>query len=282
MGSVKRSLSDSPGIASKSARGASASSPTPTSKSIVELAPSLSVQEYRDRLKDQGKYEDAKPGGRARDNCLKDPPELPPVVRIEATKAPLPERDAEGFFHFPDFPAFRPNLSPKQVLQMGSFGGTYFRDIKSAVTGESYSGLEVIKEFPPDWFEGLDLGQQVVSQTYRKQVNKYGVACGGSLGMWETSGWISAIDPYGWFHWYCRFFLGRRSTDDQRQVDRWLQGEGPKGRWRAQLMNKIIKAGAKYDDAKISPVIRQVCLHWGYELTSEDLEAHRNSGKARR
>eukprot|EP00747_Dinoflagellata_sp_TGD_P121351 gnl/TRDRNA2_/TRDRNA2_173410_c0_seq1.p1 gnl/TRDRNA2_/TRDRNA2_173410_c0~~gnl/TRDRNA2_/TRDRNA2_173410_c0_seq1.p1 ORF type:complete len:250 (+),score=45.70 gnl/TRDRNA2_/TRDRNA2_173410_c0_seq1:50-799(+) len=249
MGSVKRSLSDSPGIASKSARGASASSPTPTSKSIVELAPSLSVQEYRDRLKDQGKYEDAKPG---------------------------------GFFHFPDFPAFRPNLSPKQVLQMGSFGGTYFRDIKSAVTGESYSGLEVIKEFPPDWFEGLDLGQQVVSQTYRKQVNKYGVACGGSLGMWETSGWISAIDPYGWFHWYCRFFLGRRSTDDQRQVDRWLQGEGPKGRWRAQLMNKIIKAGAKYDDAKISPVIRQVCLHWGYELTSEDLEAHRNSGKARR
>ena len=39
-------------------------------------------------------------------------------------------------------------------------------------------------------------------------MNKYGVKCGGTLDMWESSGWISAIDPYGWFQWYCRFYLG--------------------------------------------------------------------------
>ncbi len=50
----------------------------------------------------------------------------------------------------PETPArpveFRPNLSPKQVIRMGSFGGTYFRPIKSSVTGKSYR--DQWKEFP--------------------------------------------------------------------------------------------------------------------------------------
>ena len=72
-----------------------------------------------------------------------------------------------------------------------------------------------------------------------QDVNRYRVKCGGSLGMWESSGWISALDPYGWFQWYCRFYLGRRCTDDERQIQRWLGGHGPKGRFRLQLMNKV-------------------------------------------
>lgn len=184
-------------------------------------------------------------------------------------------RGDDGCFVFKDFPDFKPNLSPKQIFQMGSFGGTYFRDIKSAVTGQSYKGLEVIREFPADWFAGLTLEDHVTCPSYRKPMNKYKVSCGGSLGMWETSGWISEIDPYGWLQWYCRFFLGRRSSDDLRQVDRWAKGQGPKGRWRVQLMNKVLTARTTFDDAKISPVMRQVLLHWAYELTSADMETHR-------
>jgi hypothetical protein len=78
---------------------------------------------------------------------------------------------------------------------MGSFGGTYFRPIKSSITNQSYSGL--YKELPKDWLEGLDLNLYVCSSTYRDHVNKYNVSCGGDLEMWETSGWIKDVDPYG-------------------------------------------------------------------------------------
>eukprot|EP00300_Choanocystis_sp_HF-7_P013285 c18233_g1_i4.p1 GENE.c18233_g1_i4~~c18233_g1_i4.p1 ORF type:complete len:249 (+),score=32.46 c18233_g1_i4:78-824(+) len=188
----------------------------------------------------------------------KDPPAVPPTAEILPTRQPEPKRNKRDQLVFPDHPDFLPNLTPKQVLQSGSFGGTYFRPIVSAVTGVSYKNVH--EEFPTDWFEGLDLKTQVCSATYHKAVNKFGVKCGGSLGMWESSGWISALDPYGWFQWYCRFYLGRRSTDDSRQIKRWAVGVGPKGRWRVRLMNGIIKAGTHVDDQRISPVIRQVCL----------------------
>ena len=52
-------------------------------------------------------------------------------------------------------------------------------------------------------------------------MNKYGVKCGTSLRFWENKGWISKIDPYGWFQWYFRYWSGRRSKDDKRQINRW-------------------------------------------------------------
>ena len=51
-----------------------------------------------------------------------------------------------------------------EVLQRGSFGGTYFRDIKSSVTGKKHKGKDVIKAFPKDWFDGLNLKTQVCSK----------------------------------------------------------------------------------------------------------------------
>lgn len=79
-------------------------------------------------------------------------------------------------------------------------------------------------------------------------------------------------DPYGWFQWYCRFYMGRRSDDDERQVGRWLALAGPKGRFKNRLVNMIKERGAEYDDETISPVIRQTLQHWGYQITPEDVK----------
>ena len=71
------------------------------------------------------------------------------------------------------------------------------------------------------------------------KANTYGVTCGGGLDMWERNGWIADCDPYGWFQWYCRFYLGRRCSDDERQIQRGNGVMGPRGRWRNNLTNKV-------------------------------------------
>ena len=183
-----------------------------------------------------------------------------------------PKRNKDGVFIFEDAPTFRPNMSPKEVIQAGSFGGTYFRPIKSGVTKKSY-GPEVWKELPDDWLENVNVQKLVASPIYDVSVNKYKAKCGSSLEAWESSNWIRAQDPYGWFQWYCRFFQGRRSEDDQRQIGRWSRCAGVTGRWRNNLITKIHKAGVSFDNHGVSPVVRQVLQHWAYTLTEKDYKA---------
>ena len=84
-------------------------------------------------------------------------------------------------------------------------------------------------------------------------VNKYGIKCGTSLRFWESKGWIRPIDPYGWFQWYFRYWNGRRSEDDQRQISRWKKIVS---RFGGKLIKIINKGG---DSLKI----RQILFHWG-------------------
>eukprot|EP00977_Amphora_coffeiformis_P009577 scaffold2205_cov167-Amphora_coffeaeformis.AAC.3 len=234
-----------------------------------------SVSVYLGRLKTQRK------------ELYKNPPALPPSsVVIQEKTAPLPERDADGFLTFQPgtgkydaapVKTFHPNLTPEEILRGGAFGGTYFRSIVSAVTNKKYAGNDALKSSVPDeWIEGLDKKTMLTSQTYNEHVNKFKAKCGGSLGMWESSGWISDADPYGWFQWYCRFYQGRRSSDDSRQIARWKGVAGMKGRFRSQLCNKIISAGATADDVRISPVIRQTLFHWALVVNEKVLEMHKN------
>lgn len=150
---------------------------------------------------------------------------------------------------------------------------------------------------PDEWLQGLNIKKMVTSSIYDNKINKYKVNCGGDLHMWESSGWIMDSDPYGinddsindnnnhiiigWFQWYCRFFQGRRCSDDARQISRGNAVMGPKGRWRNNLINKIITSSPKnlqigLDNHSISPVVRQLLQHWGYVLKLKDLEAAAN------
>lgn len=178
----------------------------------------------------------------------------------------------DGHYVFPDYPEFRPNLSPADVLRMGSFGGGYFRPIYSTVADKLF--VRAWDDIPKKWLEGLDVPKQVASSIYDVTVNRYGVKCGQTLDQWEKNGWIREVDPYGWFQWYCRFFQGRRCDDDKRQVARGVACFGPKGRWRNNLVNKIKKSERKLEDAiddpTISPAVRQTLQHWGYKVTLKD------------
>jgi hypothetical protein len=182
----------------------------------------------------------------------------------ELFTAPLPTRKADGTLVFKDNPDFTPNLTPEEILRAGSFGGTYFRDIYSSVTKKHYK--DMWRSLPKKWFEGLNIKKQLSSQVYAESVNKYGVSCGQSLDAWESSGWITSWDPYGWFHWYCNFYQGRRieEGEDERQIGRWKKCTGPTGRWKGNLCAKVVAARSTYDDPNVSPVVRQTLLHWAY------------------
>ena len=69
---------------------------------------------------------------------------------------PIPKKNSDGVLLFSDAKEFRPNMTPKEVLQAGSFGGTYFRPIKSSVTGLKYNKMWT--ELPQNWLEGNLLG----------------------------------------------------------------------------------------------------------------------------
>jgi hypothetical protein len=170
---------------------------------------------------------------------------------------------------FKDYPDFRPNLTPRDMFVLGSFGGTYWRPIKSGVTGKSYKNEHV--KYPKSWWKGIP-DEHLTSDTCDVSINKYKVSVGTSLDFWESKGWINELHPYGWVQWYCDFYQGKRGDDDERQIQRWKNLAGPRGRFMRFLVTQILKKGTKKDwnNPEISPKIRQVLQHWGYKLTQKD------------
>ena len=125
---------------------------------------------------------------------------------------------------FKDHPEFKPNLSPEKIINLGSFGGTYFREIESRITNKKYKN-RYKKYFSKEFLKKYDPKKYLCKKfiDYDKSVNNYNVKCGQQLEEWEDKGWITKHDPYGWFEWYCNFFNGRRIKDeDERQIKRWI------------------------------------------------------------
>lgn len=136
-------------------------------------------------------------------------------------------------------PGFRPDLTPKEMLAMGIFGGKYMTDCRD--------------EFPSDWFEGAKFSPE----RYDPDLNFFGVRASQPLSEWRKKGWIHPDDPRGWFQWYCRYYMGRRiSEEDDRQIRRWKA----LSRHMAQIA-KHCRSG----DLSCRPRQRQALLHWAYD-----------------
>ncbi len=139
-----------------------------------------------------------------------------------------------------DTPVFKPDLTPQQMLELGVFGGAYF-------TAEDQ------KEFPKAWFKKARLSDHGPDPDY----NYFGVMASQPLKVWQQKGWINEADPRGWFQWYCRYYQGRRlSQEDDRQIRRWYAMR----RHVAQ-----IKQACHPGDATCHTKQRQALLHWAYD-----------------
>lgn len=136
-------------------------------------------------------------------------------------------------------PEFKPELTPKQMLKLGVFGGVYMRDCT--------------KEFPKDWFTHAKFAEDKAD----KELNYFKVNASQSLKEWKRKKWIYKEDPRGWFQWYCRYYMGRRiETEDQKQIKRWKA---------IKRHISAIKNNCPAKEHECRPRQRQAVLHWAYD-----------------
>ena len=135
-------------------------------------------------------------------------------------------------------PDFDPELTPRQMLKMGVFGGKYMTDCRN--------------EFPASWFKEAKL----CSDQHDPELNFFGINASKPLSYWLEKDWIHPDDPRGWFQWYCRYYMGRRHFDDERQIKRW----SAMTRHSAQIIKNCARG-----DLSCRPKQRQALLHWAYD-----------------
>ena len=135
-------------------------------------------------------------------------------------------------------PKFQPDLTPKEMLAMGVFGGRYMTDCRD--------------EFPKSWFARAKL----CHDRHDAGLNFFGVNASQPLAEWRRKGWIHRDDPRGWFQWYCRYYMGRRSEDDERQIARWSAVKRHAAQIRTHCMRRDFDCRRRQ---------RQALLHWAYD-----------------
>ena len=184
-------------------------------------------------------------------------------------------RNSKGELLFADYPQFRPNLTPREIFKLGSFGGTYWRPIRSRVAKRTYKNVH--RKYPSAWWAGIPEDHLTRDfANYSRKINRYRVKVGTTLRFWEKKKWISREHPYGWVQWYCDFYAGKRGTDDARQIDRWVKTAGPRSRFRLALTNRIRRTRKKCQDYAVSPRIRQTLQHWAYKIRAHDCDTRDN------
>jgi hypothetical protein len=138
-------------------------------------------------------------------------------------------------------PEFKPQLTPKEILELGAFGGIYMRDCRD--------------EFPKKWFKNARFAPENTKK-HLAELNYFGVNASQPLKVWREKGWIHSDDPRGWFQWYCRYYMGRRHPDDIRQIRR----------WKAMIRHIAqIRNNCRLGDFSCHTKQRQALLHWAYD-----------------
>lgn len=136
-------------------------------------------------------------------------------------------------------PGFKPELTPRKMLELGVFGGKYMTDCRN--------------EFPKEWF----MKAKLCPERHDPGLNFFGVNASKPLSYWRAKGWIFKEDPRGWFQWYCRYYMGRRLEDiDSIQISRWKAIK----RHIAQIIKHCGMA-----DLSCRRRQRQAVLHWAYD-----------------
>ena len=135
-------------------------------------------------------------------------------------------------------PEFQPELTPREMLTLGVFGGKYMTDCQ--------------REFPKSWFARAKLANGKRDDA----LNYFGVDASQPLAEWRRKGWLHGDDPRGWFQWYCRYYMGRRHEDDARQIKRWKAFRRHLGQ---------IRAHCEQGDFSCRRRQRQALLHWAYD-----------------
>jgi len=142
---------------------------------------------------------------------------------------------------------FKPDLTPKEMLEKGVFGGLYLADCQD--------------EFPKEWFKGVKMVYKDVSseKNHDPQLNFFKINASQPLSVWREKGWLYKDDPRGWFQWYCRYYMGRRiPEEDKRQIKRWKAIRRHVSQLRKNCKPKDLSCRSKQ---------RQSLLHWAYDST---------------
>ena len=133
---------------------------------------------------------------------------------------------------------FSPELSPKEMLELGVFGGWYFGND--------------IDEYPKSWFKKAKKSEN----GFDVELNYFKIKSGQSRLEWQSKGWIFPEDPLGWFQWYCRFSKGRRIPHiDEIQIKRWKA---------FKRHVTAIKKNCEPGDIHCRRKQRQAILQWAY------------------
>ena len=129
------------------------------------------------------------------------------IVLSGGAKSKVKPIKKNGYYYFKDYPEFTPNISPEEMFRYGSFGGTYWRPIKSKFFKGELKNKHL--KYPKSWWDKIpDNHMTLPFNKYDETVNKYGVKVGSTL---ENESVVPTNpNKYSCFKnssgdWYCTF-----------------------------------------------------------------------------